>query len=698
MNAEILSDNSKSEIKMQYAEVRLNQTNKRIDVFYDYLIPNELDGRIRPGVRVVVPFGKGNRELEGFVFAVKNQSSFLENLREISGIIDEGPVLTPAQIDLCHWMQRYYCSLFYEALTPFVSPVRVIKKRSSDKQKDAVLCFEAYAPKRKTGKRASLTGSCFKSDAQTAHVDFDEKTSEICELLLKDEHCAFFQRADIKKRYEIYLCIAEIIMASGRQAVILFPDVFSAKVFFEKAQSHFENGIAFCSGDLKPSARYDVYKGVQSGKIRVVVGTRVALFLPFSELSVVMMDEPDDSAYFARSMPRYDTFEVAKYYCDLCQAKLIMGGSELPLKIYHGIRQAKITLFSEEKRSLPFFEIVDMLSELRRGNPDFISNTLKQKMEETIENHHQKVLLMLNRRGYAGYLLCRNCGYVEKCHDCGISMRPYHDGLLHCTYCGQTKEIPERCPACGSFRFKPVGLGVEKAAEILRLRYPFWRIIQIDARNFADEEAYTAVKDQIEAGDWDIVIGTKVITRNLPYENVGLTAALLMDEAFNHGDYNDAEKACLLYRRFFHLSQRFSVGQTYDPDNEIFFGLQKEDPEPFLESEYQYRRLMHYPPACHLVIISLTDKDPGQVKKDGLTLFQTMKALSSNFSSDVFFQIYSPVLVGLQPKTGNIRYKMMIKTSRIDCFHHMMEEMIRLGEIEKLRSRVSIEIDPGETA
>lgn len=741
---------------MKFAEIYLNQTNKRIDHPYDYKIPERFESVIVPGVRVGVTFGNGNRQLEGFVVRVKEETAYPDKIKELEAVIDESPILTKEQIALCLWMKSTYCSLFYEGLYHFTSPVKVVKRLviSEEDPHENRIAFEPYESTEKIyrlERKETVRGSVQKQILELLETrDFTRR--EICELLgevgsslralekkglvsayERDTSCAvtggkvrpeeivlsesgnclyrqlsekrrkgtpsFIFEENSETRLMLYCKAVEECLSRGETALMLFPEIGLSLEMRALLYRYFGNAVAVCHGKLSQKERYQIFKRVSCGEIKVLVGSRAALFMPFRKLGLIIVDEERDPSYYSAAMPRYNTITIAQKYADLSDADLIIS-DEIPSVAavkktetgeWTGIHNAPCFV-----RKKPVPAIVDMQSEMKSGNFDFMSYRLRECLEKTLAEK-KTALLLINKRGYASYVFCRSCGYVEKCPTCGVALK-YHAGgdVLKCHYCGYTKKRSTTCPECGEKKIKALGLGIDQVYELLKERYPDRHVLKLDGETIASYDDFKRVNHELSEKHWDIILGTRMLLRNFGFQNIGLAAALLIDSDLNHGDYSSSENAYQLYKRFFNRMTENTpcLIQTYEPDNITNEALISENPTDFYRQEFEYRRLMGYPPEKHLVLFSLFHVDEAQVANDSHAFFHALKKVCETGAA---VEIYEPFLSGIIRGNGQIRWKILLKTKDLNAFKHIIEEVTAAGEIERLASKVSIEIDPPAT-
>jgi primosomal protein N' (replication factor Y) len=738
---------------VKIAEVFLNQTNKRIDTFYDYRIPADLAEQVVPGVRVTVTFGRGMRLLEGFVIRVKDASDFEESLKPICSVIDEKPVLTACQMALCSWMRDYYCARFYEVLGLFVNPVHVQKRSAAVKDGEVREDYAAYSVTQRVysiteeGRGVSKTGpkmqgildllrtrDCTAAEikallgdvaasrrrleekgwitARSAAPEAPAAAGPLSEVHLDDESGAlysqymhraapgipvFFYIQDPEKRFDLYCrAIADCLAESG-QAFLIYPEISISLENQTAFYTRFGDAGAIYHGKLTKRERYLLFERARAGSLKVVMGSRAALFLPLADPKLIIVDEPMDASYSAPAMPRFQTHTVAAAYARFAGARLITGGAVPSVADMQDARSGDLLLLGEAATDTgPVPELVDMQAEMRAGHLDFMSRSLRAKLEAAVAGGG-RALLMLNRRGYATYAFCRSCGHVERCPACGVTLRVYGDKTLRCPYCGRKKPMTSRCPQCGSRRYQPMGLGIEQVTTILKERYPQWRILQIDGSSVRSYEAYEALKARIAQGQWDVITGTRILIRGFDFGSVALAGALLVDSELNLGDYTSGERTYQLYRRFFALSTGGAVLQTYDSQNTTAMALASGNFEDFWQGEWRYRKALGYPPAGHLVLFTLMGDEKNGLLDDAWALKKDLTEALKRASIQGGYTLYDPALSGTGREGSHARCKLLAKMKDLTAFTRAVQAVIAAGGIEGLAAKVGIEIDPPAT-
>lgn len=796
---------------MKIAEVFLNQTNKRIDHAYDYLIPQQLEAVIEVGMRVVVSFGFGNRRVEGFIIRIKETTDYSGRIKEITENIDIQPILNKEQIELCLWMKTTYCSLFYEALSYFTMSVQIkqetyyfINQGSFDlnlkenwflehyfagerntlslkkvKPEDRIILTNlvekkiVYAKKSWTipsdpnGEDGSAETSYHLTDMGRDSLDRDKrigkKQRELMDSLLhhdmtagdlkmvsaqfekslnpliqkdyvikyktlsqaqrlnpsgaeekeqsvnltnREQHSysryqvltkvkpgVFFHVFDGVSKYRLFFKAIEDQLKSNKSAVIIFPEVNMTFQRMEMFYKYFGDQVGVFHGRLTQKQRVELHHRVQTGELKVVIGVRSALFLPFKSLGLIIIDDEHDSSHISISTPRFHIADIAKKASEIMGAAYIIADDTPRIATWYQIEKKAMAMIQigEEYKLRHGIEIIDMQKEMHAGNMSILSRVLLKYMQTGIEQKRMSVLF-INNKGYANTVLCRNCGRIEKCPHCGISLKYFnHDHSLHCHYCGYKMAVPLRCPDCGSDKIRHMGFGIDQLEEYLGKAFPGIRIGSVQGNMKRSE--IRKMNRAIASGEIDVLIGTQVIIKHFSLTNVGVAAAVLIDRDLNQGNYQASETVYQTYSRFFDKAMSATTKgliQTHEPENETIYSIKNESFEEFYRGEIRYRELMKYPPIIDMVSFSVFQKNEMEAENDAFRLYVTMKEELKEYKIE--HAVYKPVRIGVT-RGGNITYQIVLKASEPSVFRNLMPKIIRLGIIEELKSKVSIQIN-----
>ena len=435
---------------------------------------------------------------------------------------------------------------------------------------------------------------------------------------------------------EVYLELISCALRRGEQAIVLIPEIALTYQTVMRFYKRFGDRISIVNSRLSAGEKYDQFERARRGEIDVMIGPRSALFTPFPNLGIIVIDEEHETAYRSEMSPRYHAREVAFYRAEREHAKVILGSATPSLTSYYLCEKGRMTKLTLTERAggavLPDVSIVDMRRELREGNRSILSRRLQEKMDETLENG-QQVMLFLNRRGYAGFVSCRECGHVIRCPHCDVSLTLHTGRRLKCHYCGYETGAPEACPECGSGHLGIFKAGTQQIEQELTRKFEGRKVLRMDLDTTRDRESYARILSAFAHHEADILIGTQMIVKGHDFPDVTLVGVLAADLSLNVPDFAGAERTfCLLTQAAGRAGRRLRKGnvviQTYEPEHYSITCAASQDYESFYEQEMSYRFLASYPPVGALLAIHLAGEDERllDVACDYLKRFLTLVA------------------------------------------------------------------------
>ena len=417
---------------------------------------------------------------------------------------------------------------------------------------------------------------------------------------------------------EVYLNLTSKVIEDGGQVIVLVPEIGLTPQMIERFKSWFGNEVAIIHSKLSAGERYDEYRKVLNDQVKVVVGVRSAVFVPFKNLKMIIVDEAHDSSYDFHDNLKYDTIEVAINRMK-DRGKVVLGSATPSVESYFYAKKGFYNLCQLKNRAkkgafLPDTEIVDMRDELTMGNVSIFSRELKKDIEEKLNNKEQ-IILFLNRRGFSNFISCRSCGEVIKCDDCDISMT-YHKAKnrLICHYCGKTKALPKLCPSCGSKFIKQFGVGTQRVEEEVKKYFPETRVLRMDRDTTGKKNSYNEFYEKIKNKEADVIIGTQMVSKGFDFEDVTLVGIVAADMSLYISDYKARERTFQLITQVSGRAGRASkkgkvIIQTYSPDSEIINYSAKGDYEDFYQYEIEERKTFLYPPYTKLIELEFSSYD-----------------------------------------------------------------------------------------
>lgn len=415
---------------------------------------------------------------------------------------------------------------------------------------------------------------------------------------------------------EVYMDMIEHVLSAGRQVIVLIPEISLTFQTVMRFYLRFGDQVSIINSRMSPSERLDQYERASKGEISIVVGPRSALFTPFNDIGLIVIDEEHESSYKSGQVPKYHARETAIELARLCRASVVLGSATPSVTAYSrasaGTDNYKLYTLPQRAGAgtLPQVHIIDLRQELKKGNRSILSVELNNAISERLRRHEQ-VMLFLNRRGMAGFVSCRSCGEVIKCPHCDVSLSLHRDGRLHCHYCGYTAPFLKACPKCGSKLIGTMKAGTEKVEEKLHELYPEARILRMDADTTKGKSGHQKILEQFANEEADILVGTQMIVKGHDFPKVTLMGVLAADMSLNESDYRSAERTFDLLQQAAGRAGRGdhpgdAYFQTYQPDHYAIRAAAAGSYEDFYRNEIAYRKLMQYPPAGHLLQIEIT--------------------------------------------------------------------------------------------
>ncbi len=470
---------------------------------------------------------------------------------------------------------------------------------------------------------------------------------------------------------EVYITIIEKIVAEGGKAIMLIPEISLTYQTLMRFYRHFGERVSVMNSSLSESEKSDQFERARRGEIDVIIGPRSALFTPFPRVGIIIMDEEHESSYKNETMPKYHAREVAIRIAAMHRGVVVLGSATPSLESYYQAMQGNFRMYRLTRRltggNLPQTEIADMRQEMRSGNHSILSRRLSALLQERLGRGEQSILF-LNRRGFSGFVSCRNCSYVPKCPHCSVSLSLHGKGRLVCHYCGYETQMPATCPECGSPYISGFQAGTEQVEQLLRKAYPQARILRMDADTTKTKSSYEKILSSFANEEADILIGTQMIVKGHDFPNVTLVGVLLADMSLHMGDYRAAERTFQLLTQAAGRAGRGAkpgnvVIQTYDPSHYSIVYAARQDYEGFYAEEMTYRRLLKYPPAEHMLAIQMTSRS-----EEHAALFarQTRTLLEKLPETKKGCILIGPAAAALEKLRDEYRYVLYVKSADYD--------------------------------
>jgi len=724
---------------VRYADVIVDISLEKLDKTYQYAIPDRLRDAVAVGAKVEVPFGGGNRKIDGYVMEISDTPVFdPERTKEILSVVPGAVSLERRSIRLAYWMKEHFGGTINEALKtvlPVKQEVRNIKKRTlllvADKEQleayyesavkrhyEARLRLLDFLKEKKEVdygdilQRLKLSPATVEAVCRDGIVTLREETlyrNPAKGIRQKEKPClnkeqqeavdVVWQEYEAGKRgtyllfgvtgsgkTEVYLELIERVINAGKQAIVLIPEISLTFQTVRRFYERFGERVSVLHSRLSAGERFDQYTRAREGAIDVMIGPRSALFTPFEHLGLVIMDEEQEGAYKSEGTPKYHARETAVYLAELTGASLLLGSATPSLEAYTRAKEGSYRLLTLKHRAkeavMPKVDIVDLRQELAEGNRSMFSRKLKQSMQERLAKGEQ-VMLFLNRRGYAGTVSCRACGEGMKCPHCDVSLTFHKGGKLLCHYCGYETIQPKLCPACGSRYIGLFGTGTQKVEEAVLREFPGTKVLRMDADTTKNKGGHEKIVEAFAKGEAQVLIGTQMIVKGHDFPKVTLVGIIAADLSLYAGDYRAAERTFCLLAQAAGRSGRDKlpgevVIQTYQPDHYSIVTAATEDYESFYTQEMAYRRLLRYPPVNHILAILVQGEEECVAKQAAERIATVLQ--KEKKPEDGFGTVSGPVPAGLAKANDLYRFLIYVKSAS----YERLMEFHRLAGKEKL--------------
>jgi primosomal protein N' (replication factor Y) len=496
---------------------------------------------------------------------------------------------------------------------------------------------------------------------------------------------------------EVYLRLADRVLAEGRQVMVLVPEIALTGQIVKRFKSWFGDTVAVAHSKLSASERADVWERMRSGKARVLIGVRSAVFCPFAHLGLIILDEEHEATYKQEERPGYHARLVAQVRASHFQIPVVLGSATPDLESYEMARQGRYTELVMPYRArkgshLPEVTIVDMREELHKGNKSVFSKTLQQAIYETIKADEQAIIL-LNRRGYSTFVMCRDCGESIQCPNCAVAL-VYHarQQMLVCHYCGHTEPVPMVCPKCGSRRIRFFGTGTEKAEEALLHLGDGIKPLRMDQDSTSKKFSHERILKAFRNRDYNILLGTQMVAKGHDIPNVTLVGILSADSQLNLPDFRSGERCFALLTQAAGRAGRGDkpgrvIFQAYDADNPILRLAASQDYVTFAEGELAQRRALNFPPYTFMLKVVVTDRNQERALETAQRFVNALQAWQVHTSCPVEILGPFPALV---PVINQIwRVNVLLKSRRMK----VVKDWIRQSEFIQ-RSDIYFDVDP----
>lgn len=741
----------------RYADVIIDIAHEKVDRVFQYRIPDELSDAVRPGVQVHVPFGNGNRERTGYVVELSEETDYPpEKIKAVISVDEKGMSVEGRQIRIAYWLKSNYGSTTIAALKT-VLPVKQ-KQKTLEKKKVLRLLPEEEAERaaceceRKHQRAKARVLAALQTEEELPYELIRQKLHVAASTLqalerqgyIRIEKEAFYRNPvkdgdrsetrpvlnqaqrhiieDVLADYragrpgvhlvhgvtgsgktEVYLGIIEEMIAMGKQAIMLIPEIALTYQTLLRFYKRFGDRVSVINSSLSAGEKYDQIERAKGGEIDVMIGPRSALFTPFANLGVIVVDEEHENSYKSETSPRYHARETAVEIASLCGASVVLGSATPSMESYYRAVMGEYKLYEMKERPgnsiLPAVYTIDLREELKQGNRSMFSRKLKELMQDRLSKGEQTILF-LNRRGYAGFISCRSCGHVMKCPHCDVSLSEHRNGMLTCHYCGYQERKPAKCPSCGSPYLMGFKAGTEQVEEAIHREFPGARVLRMDADTTRRKDSYERILSAFADEEADVLVGTQMIVKGHDFPGVTLVGVLAADLSLNRNDYRAGERTFQLLTQAAGRAGRGErpgevVIQTYQPEHYSVVHAAKQDYQGFYREEIAYRELVGYPPVEHMLAVLIVSR----VQAEGESLGKEMTDLVKKEMADVAgLRVIGPAEASIGKISDLYRHTFYIRHGAYQTLVEAKDRLERFCREKELKGQtVQFDFDPMNT-
>lgn len=734
-----------------FANIIVDITHEKLDKIFQYSIPSHLEGELSIGMEVFVPFGKGNRRTKGYVIGFSETCDYdLSKVKEIDEISRKGVAIEGRLVALAAWMKEQYGGTMIQALKTVLpikqkeqakikKRVRLLLSEEEGKQKlalylkknqkararllealldEPVLDYELVNKKlnitltvvralEEQGVLALESEQIFRNpvkarECKAKEITFTEEQKSAVESFWED-YCKEQYRTYLvhgvtgSGKTEVYIEMIRRVAETGKQAIVLIPEIALTFQTVMRFYHCFGDRVSIMNSRLSAGERYDQMMRAKNGEVDVMIGPRSALFTPFPNLGLIVIDEEHENTYKSEQVPRYHARETAQARAEMEGASLILGSATPSLESMYRAKHGEYRLLELKNRSgqqaMATVHTVDLRQELKNGNRSILSEKLQELMEDRLRKKEQ-IMLFLNRRGYAGFVSCRECGHVVKCPHCDVSLSSHRGGRMVCHYCGYEEVKPTVCPECGSKHIGEFRAGTQQIEEIVRQRFPEARVLRMDMDTTREKDGHEKILAAFANEEADVLVGTQMIVKGHDFPNVTLVGVLAADMSLYSDDYRAGERTFQLLTQAEGRAGRGTkegeaVIQTYSPEHYAITTAAAQDYEAFYGEEIRYRELMGYPPAENLLAVLASSKDEAHLETGCRYLKEYAVRVSKNEQVDVI----GPATPGIGKINDVYRKVLYLKTERYDTLVKIKNRLEQYIEVNSGFNTIRIQFD-----
>lgn len=728
----------------KYAKIIINSESISLDREFTYIIPEKFIDVIAIGYRVKVPFGAGNKKVQGFVVGFCDEIDFNPKFaKEISEICDDDPLFGSSELELINFMRKEYLCKYIDAIRVFL-PTGIIRGNSLKKKSvvkinsnmiEDSIYFEKYKDVleqikandgmyTKTELNKILGISTYKINKlfsdnllttdelimdranQREYMTYERKDltlqqrKVVSDIVDNEEKIFLLKGVTGSGKTEVYMNLVENMLNENKTSLVLVPEISLTPQMIERFKGRFGKDVAVFHSKLSDGERFDEWNRVKNNSVKLVVGARSAIFLPFKALGLIIVDEEHEGTYKSEQNPKYSIRDIAEFKSRQCGCKVVYGTATPSVETYYRALRNEIGLVTLEQRvdssPMPNISVVDMREELKSGNRNIFSRELYDALKENLQRKEQSIIF-LNRRGFSTFVSCRSCGYVFTCDSCDISMTYHKNGYLICHYCGKTKPQPKICPKCGSKYVKYFGAGTEQIENYIRNTFQDARVLRMDVDTTRKKNSHEEIYNKFKNGEADILVGTQMISKGLDFPNVTLVGIVAADITLNLPDFRASERGFQIITQVAGRAGRGEkegrvILQTYNPEHSSIKFASQYNYNDFFKEEISLRNIMNYPPFGDLLLINISGSKEGLVKKYSLEIGN---CIQKNISDNDGIQILGPCACTVQKIKDQFRWQILIKGK----LNEFIKNNVRIWVYDIIKDvyneiRVSLDVNP----
>ncbi|RKQ23214.1 MULTISPECIES: replication restart helicase PriA [Clostridia] len=734
-----------------FANIIVDITHEKLDKIFQYRVPSHMEGELSIGMEVLVPFGKGNRMTKGYVVDFAENCDYdLSKVKEIAEISRKGMAIEGKLVALAAWMKENYGGTMIQALKTVLpikqkeqakvkKKVRLLLNEEEGKTKLdfylhknqkararllAALLDEPVLDYELINKKLNITLNVVRALEEQGVLSIEseqvyrnpiqnrkQQEKDICYTDEQKNAIECFW-GDYQKQQngtylihgvtgsgktEVYMEMIARVAAKGRQAIVLIPEIALTFQTVMRFYRRFGDRVSIMNSRLSAGERYDQMMRAKAGEIDVMIGPRSALFTPFPNLGLIVIDEEHENTYKSEQIPRYHARETAIARAKLEQASVVLGSATPSVEAMYRAKHGEYKLLELHNRSgnqeMAKVHVVDLRGELREGNRSILSRKLQQMIADRLQKKEQ-IMLFLNRRGYAGFISCRECGFVVKCPHCDVSLSYHRNGKMVCHYCGYEQERVQICPECGSRHIGEFKAGTQQIEEVVKKHFPEARVLRMDLDTTRSKDGHEKILAAFANEEADILVGTQMIVKGHDFPNVTLVGILAADMSLYSNDYRAGERTFQLLTQAAGRAGRGAkkgeaLIQTYSPEHYAIVTAAAQDYETFYEEEIHYRELMGYPPVDNLLAILVSCEKEALLE----TGCKYLKEFAVRIRGAEEVAIIGPASPGIGKINDVYRKVLYLKTEKYDTLIKMKNKLEQYIEVNPGFNPMRIQFD-----